>query len=121
VKLLNSQTPRAVIAVPYDFDYSGLVDTHYATPHVKLPIKNVRQRYFLGLCRDDGIYDQVIKAYLSKKESMQSLVTDFKFLDEKNRNTLMKELENAFEILENPKSCRKMIIDHCDQFLKVSF
>jgi hypothetical protein len=39
-----------LIAVPYDFDYSGLVDAPYAIPPEGLPISNVRQRNYRGYC-----------------------------------------------------------------------
>ena len=37
-----------VVAVPYDFDYAGLVNTTYAIPGFTVPIDDVSQRYFLG-------------------------------------------------------------------------
>ncbi len=33
--------PSGFIPVPYDFDYTGLVNTHYAIPGESLGIKNV--------------------------------------------------------------------------------
>ena len=36
--------------VPYDFDYSGLVDASYAVPPEGVPINNVRQRNYRGYC-----------------------------------------------------------------------
>jgi hypothetical protein len=36
--------------VPYDFDYSGLVDAPYSTPPEGFPIDNVRQRNYRGYC-----------------------------------------------------------------------
>jgi hypothetical protein len=40
----------AVIPVPYDFDFSGLVNPPYATPPDQLNISSVRQRMFRGYC-----------------------------------------------------------------------
>jgi hypothetical protein len=42
--------PGAVIPVPYDFDFSGLVDAPYATPPDVLHISDVRQRVYRGYC-----------------------------------------------------------------------
>jgi hypothetical protein len=36
--------------VPYDFDFSGLVDAPYATPPDGIAISNVRQRKYRGYC-----------------------------------------------------------------------
>ena len=37
--------------VPYDFDWSGVVNARYATPDPKLDVRNVRDRVFRGFCR----------------------------------------------------------------------
>ena len=39
-----------MIPIPYDFDFSGLVDAPYATPPDVLKIANVRQRFYRGYC-----------------------------------------------------------------------
>ena len=36
-----------VVALPYDYDYSGFVGQSYAVPHESLPIKSVKQRHFM--------------------------------------------------------------------------
>ena len=48
-RLLNG--PGALLTpVPYDFDYSGLVDAPYSDPPEGFPIDNVRQRNYRGYC-----------------------------------------------------------------------
>ena len=38
------------VLIPYDFDLSGLVDTHYAKPDPLLRVRNVRKRVYRGYC-----------------------------------------------------------------------
>ena len=52
-RLLTGGGP-ALIPVPYDFDYSGLVDATYAIPPDGFSIKNVRQRVYVGYCRHNA-------------------------------------------------------------------
>jgi hypothetical protein len=48
---LMSAAPGGVLTpVPYDFDYSGLVDAPYAVPPEDIPVSNVRQRNYRGYC-----------------------------------------------------------------------
>ena len=48
-RLLNG--PGSLLTpVPYDFDYSGLVDAPYSDPPEGFPINNVRQRNYRGYC-----------------------------------------------------------------------
>lgn len=41
---------RGVIPIPYDFDFSGLVDAPYATPPGEMTLSSVRQRRYRGYC-----------------------------------------------------------------------
>lgn len=49
-QLIGPLAPGAVVPIPYDFDFSGLVGAPYATPPDVLPIGDVRQRLYRGYC-----------------------------------------------------------------------
>ena len=108
-----------LVTIGYDFDYSGLVGTSYAVPHEKLPITNVRERFFLGSCRDDGTYDATIELFQSKKEEITALCKNFPYLDEKAKKPVVSYIEAFFDILENPKKVKRMIVKHCNMHVKV--
>ena len=49
-RLLRPDAGSQLIPVPYDFDFSGLVDAPYATPPEGISINSVRQRTYRGYC-----------------------------------------------------------------------
>ena len=49
-RLLTAGPGTLMASVPYDFDYSGLVDAPYSDPPEGIPIGNVRQRNYRGYC-----------------------------------------------------------------------
>ena len=50
-RLLTDGAPASLLTVvPYDFDFSGLVDAPYADPPEGIPVDNVRQRNYRGYC-----------------------------------------------------------------------
>ncbi len=49
-KLIGPGAAGKLIPLPYDFDFSGLVDAPYATPPEMVPVKSVRQRRYRGYC-----------------------------------------------------------------------
>jgi hypothetical protein len=49
-RLLSSGSGRPLTPVPYDFDWSGLVDAPYAGPPEGINIGNLRQRDYRGYC-----------------------------------------------------------------------
>ena len=42
------------VPVPYDFDYSGLVDAPYAVPPEGFTVRASRPRYYRGYCRHNA-------------------------------------------------------------------
>lgn len=54
--------------VPYDWDFSGLVDTPYAVPPDAVPVRNVRQRRYRGFCR----HNVEARAAIATLRSMQT-------------------------------------------------
>lgn len=49
-RLATARPGATVLPVPYDFDYSGLVDAPYAIEPEGIPIDSVRQRNYRGYC-----------------------------------------------------------------------
>lgn len=67
--------------VPYDFDWSGLVHTHYAVPDARLPIKNVRERLYLGPCRSAAEFAPTLALFVARRDSIVSLYRSLRALD----------------------------------------
>jgi hypothetical protein len=82
VKILTAVKNLSYQAIPvtYDFDYSGFVNTNYSTPADVLPIKNVTERYYLGLCMDDEELKPIIEEFGGLKEKFLSTIDNFEYL-----------------------------------------
>jgi len=89
--------------VPYDFDYSGLVNTYYAVPGENLGIETVRDRYFLGLCRNDEIFSKTIERINDHREEIYQLINEFPYLDQKEKSDMIGYLESYFVIASEPE------------------
>ena len=84
--------------VPYDFDYSGLVNASYAVPSDNLGISSVRERYFLGLCRSDDAFMEAIENINQHREEILRVIREFKYLDEKNKQDMINYLGEYFAL-----------------------
>jgi hypothetical protein len=82
--------------VPYDFDYSGLVDASYAVPGENLGITSVRERYYLGPCRKDEAYVAAIEHINQYREDILLMVKEFEYLDQKHKKSVIWYLEDYF-------------------------
>jgi hypothetical protein len=90
--------------VPYDFDYTGLVNAAYAQPGENLGISSVRERYFMGPCRDDESFTAAIEHINQYREQILQTVNDFEYLDPKDRSTVISYLQDYFALAGDPAS-----------------
>lgn len=96
---------RAIYPVAYDFDYAGLVGTHYAVPNDKLAIESVRERLYLGPCQNDVEIEMICQEFLSKKQQMLDIINN-SLLSDKDKRQTIDYLDNFFEILEDQRSAK---------------
>ena len=118
MKILKREVDSYPIIIPYDFDYSGIINASYAVPHEKLPIEYVRERFFLGMCREEGVYTPSLQLFRDKKAAILAACENFDLLNEKARKNTINYLNGFFNILEDDKKTRRNIIEHCDQHVK---
>ncbi|MEZ5011086.1 MAG: hypothetical protein R2744_05530 [Bacteroidales bacterium] len=84
------------IPVPYDFDYSGLVNANYAVPNPLYNLESITYRVYMGDCRDEDEYRVVMDEFLVKKEEMLSLIGSLEPLHERERRVSLRYIESFF-------------------------
>lgn len=90
-----------VVAVPYDFDYAGLVNTSYAIPGSTIPVEDVSQRYFQGEEITQEEARECAAFFLSRREQVLQRCQSFDMLKEKSRESVRDFLEIFFDILSD--------------------
>ena len=115
VRLLKSENPmEKPFAIPYDFDYCGMVNAHYAIPNALLGIETVRTRIYRGYClSSEEEYQVFFNEFIKVKEEMYALVQNFNLLEEKHRSEMISYLDSFYEIIEDPRLADRKIISVC--------
>ncbi len=101
LKLVTPYNGGAAIVVPYDFDFSGLVNAPYAIPNPDYGIRNVKERVYLGEGLSQSRKDATLEHFRSKKENLLAVVKDFKSLDGATRREVRDYLNSFFASIEN--------------------
>jgi hypothetical protein len=109
----DNDRPELGAIVPYDFDYSGLVDAEYAVPHEGLGIRTVRERMYLGLCRSEEDYLKALKEFSDKKEEFYKVIREFNLLDEKQKKDMIKYLDGFYALFNERNSIVKDLLQNC--------
>jgi len=113
--LLLSQPDGNVIPVPFDFDFSGVVNSRYATPDPKLSIGRVRERLFRGYCGPEAEWTKVIDQFKEKKESIYALYSDTigKLMKPDLVKNTLEYYDDFYKVINDPKAVRREIVKPC--------
>jgi len=108
----TAKTPTALpFVIPYDFDFSGLVDADYAVPSEGLEIENVRQRLYRGYQRTLPELNVAIEIFNNQKKNIYSLINNFQLLTEKNRKDMIGYLDEFYKIINNNSQVQYFFVD----------
>lgn len=100
------------VVVPYDFDFSGVVNARYAVPDEQLPIRSVRQRLFRGFCHaaDEAA---LTRRFNDVREAVWELYESMDGLSDRERTRSLSYFEEFYEIINDPRRFRRDITDRC--------
>jgi hypothetical protein len=101
---------KSLHPVPYDFDYSGLVNAPYATPARGLMLKSVIDRYYRGPCRRQEQVDPILANFIAKKESVIALPAQVPGLDRTSRDTAKSYLDEFYRSIANAKDAKRLFV-----------
>jgi hypothetical protein len=114
VELVN-QASGEIVPVPYDFDFSGVINANYASTDPKLSISRVRDRLFKGYCQPMADYDKVFTRFNEKKDAIYALYADSvgKLIKPKIVEETLKYYDEFYKTINDPKRAKREIADPC--------
>ena len=102
-----------LLAIPYDFDMSGFVNTPYATPDEGLGIDNVRQRLYQGFCENNRYVEASVAEFLQARDTLYALVADQQALEESVRQRLASYMDEFYETIGDSQAVEREILERC--------
>ena len=100
VKMVKMENQDISIPVPYDFDFSGMVDAPYAIPNADYNLLDIKQRVFLGNKVSEDTLMNTLQLFVDKKEALYDLIMEFKLLNKIERKTAINYLETFYWEIE---------------------
>lgn len=99
-------------AIPYDFDYSGLVDAPYAVPPENIGTSTVTERVYRGYARSQQEINDVIALFKEKKTAIYALVNDFQPLEKKQKSKMISYLNEFYDTINTDRGAKMAFIDN---------
>jgi hypothetical protein len=104
IKLIvpKEDTNDIPIAVPYDFDHSGMVNAEYALPPENIDVQSVTHRVYRGFARTMEELQAASNDFIARKQRMIEMIQNFELLPKHERKEMIEFLEGFFDVLKKP-------------------
>jgi hypothetical protein len=101
--------------IPYDFDWSGLVDAPYAGPNpMTQPFHDsVRERLYWGGCLQGLDYQRLFGRFNEEREAILALARNQVGLSDRNVEWAVRYLEEFYSIINDPRRAEREIVSAC--------
>jgi hypothetical protein len=109
----SAEARQGLIPIPYDFDYSGLVNAPYALAPESLPVRSVRQRYYRGYCRFNDQLPAAIAHVQSRRDAIMALIAGETRLSDARREDARRYVADFFEIIADPAQVDRLMVQRC--------
>jgi hypothetical protein len=103
IKSLSYEPSGLGIAIPHDFDWTGLVNPTYAIPTEEIGTENVRERIFFGVCRSKEVFKDELEMFYKKRNDFLKVLNDFSYISNQTRKDINSYLDGFFNQLTGNK------------------
>lgn len=104
---------RVLYTVPYDFDFSGLVNTRYSEPDKQLGIRSVRERLYRGPCRTEADLEPLLERFRARKSDLMAVYDSQADLSANGRRGAQRFLQEFYSVIERRDQVRKILVNGC--------
>ena len=99
--------------VPYDFDFSGLVNAPYAVPNERFRIKRVTQRRYRGRCSLNDLVTDVADHFAQQESAVMALLDAQPGLTDRSRTRARSFLEDFYQDVRSPQRIESKMVKRC--------
>ncbi len=113
VKLFSPDTLKPPYAVPYDFDWSGVLNAVYAKPLPRFETESVIIRVFRGYCRTMEQFKQSFEVFNHKKDEIYQLYQNCEMLKNSEKKRILKYFDDFYDVIANDKKITTEFLENC--------
>jgi hypothetical protein len=112
IELIASDHFSPPIPVPYDFDWSGIIDIPYESPYAGTKTRYTGRQY-KGPCLKRKELERTFSAMLSKRDQLFNLYRTFPYLDNELKTRSIQDLRMFYIIISSRELIRQEFIKNC--------
>ncbi len=104
---------QQIVPLPYDFDFAGMVNAPYATPPFGVPVSNIRQRRYRGLCRHNDQAKALYPEFRAQRAQIPALLASIPGLVPSSQKKAMSYLDGFFADIATDDVAAAKILKTC--------
>ena len=100
------------VVLPFDFDHAGVINTNYASPDERLPIKRVSTRLYRGFCWHNALLPQSIALFKEHRSDITDALLPPELSTSRNKRAL-RFIDRFYDIVDDPQGLKREILSKC--------
>jgi hypothetical protein len=101
-------------AVPYDFDFSGLVNADYSKPPVDPDYPITDKRQYKGICFTDDEFREVFEFFKALRPVLESIINNQDLISRYDRRETLRYLKEFYTVIDNKYLVKQNILSACE-------
>lgn len=102
-----------MVPMPYDFDYSGLVDAPYAVPPDGFSISDVKSRVYQGYCAHNAEASAAAADLRARRPAIEAMFGQIPGMSDRTRGKAIAYLAGFFQQIATDDVFRSKILKNC--------
>ncbi|MGZ3999207.1 MAG: hypothetical protein ACXVIY_01190 [Mucilaginibacter sp.] len=98
--------------VPYDFDFSGLVNTSYSAPDERLGIESVKVRVYRGFPRTLDELNDALEVFKKQKDNIYASIKNFSLFTPATKKEMTNYLDEFYQTINSPVRVKETFIEN---------
>jgi hypothetical protein len=111
--IVRKKPSGPIYAIPYDFEWSGIMNTIYARPQTSLGLSSVRERLFRGFCRSPQEFENTFEIFRKNKEEIYRIYKNQEGIENSQLKQALEYIDEFYKVINNPNLIKKEFLEKC--------
>lgn len=104
---------RPQLAVPYDFDMSGMVHAKHAKPNPRFKLRDVRERLYRGRCANNEYLESSLQTFRDRRDAINQLVAGSSHMSAGTKRAVQKYIDSFYKTINKPRAVNSRLLEKC--------
>ena len=101
-----------MMVIFFDFDQSGLINTDYALPDERLPIRRVTSRLYRGFCWQNAVLPESVALFNEKRAEIEAALIPSE-VSKRRARRVQKLIDRFYKTVNDPQELPEQLLDKC--------